>query len=130
MKVKIKTMHKITAIVGRNGSGKTLYVEKLRRDMASDKLRYIAFSDSYGPAVDKAYYLQLRWNQHDIDQRLPMCGNCWSVPIILPGRTLLSAANCNATCMSFSTWSHCSTNMSSHCRVVIEEIPVDEDPLR
>lgn len=64
-------MHKITAIVGRNGSGKTLYVEKLRRDMASDKLRYIAFSDSYGPAVDKAYYLQLRWNQHDIDPETP-----------------------------------------------------------
>ena len=64
-------MHKITAIVGRNGSGKTLYVEKLRRDMASDKLRYIAFSDSYGPAVDKTYYLQLRWNQHDIDPETP-----------------------------------------------------------
>lgn len=64
-------MHKITAIVGRNGSGKTLYVEKLRRDMASDKLRYIAFSDSYGSAVDKAYYLQLRWNQHDIDPETP-----------------------------------------------------------
>ena len=67
-------MSKITAIVGRNGSGKTLYIEKLRRDMASDRLRYIAFSDSYGPIVDKSYYLQLRWNQHDIDPETPNVG--------------------------------------------------------
>lgn len=68
-------MSKITAIVGRNGSGKTLYIEKLRRDIASDRLRYIAFSDSYGPLVDKAYYLQLRWNQHDIDPETPNVGD-------------------------------------------------------
>ena len=67
-------MHKVTAVVGRNGSGKTQYIELLRRQMASDRLRYIAFSDSYGPAVDKAYYLQLRWNQHDIDPETPNVG--------------------------------------------------------
>lgn len=67
-------MQKITAIVGRNGSGKTQYVEALRKQLASDRLRYIAFSDSYGPAVDKAYYLQLRWNQHDIDPETPNVG--------------------------------------------------------
>ena len=67
-------MQKITAIVGKNGSGKTLYVEALRKQMASDRLRYIAFSDSYGPAVDKTYYLQLRWNQHDIDPETPNVG--------------------------------------------------------
>ena len=67
-------MQKITAVVGRNGSGKTLYIEKLRKDLATDRLRYIAFSDSYGPAVDKAYYLQLRWNQHDIDPETPNVG--------------------------------------------------------
>ena len=64
----------VKAIVGRNGSGKTQYVEQLRRQVASDRLRYIAFSDSYGPAVDKAYYLQLRWNQHDIDPETPNVG--------------------------------------------------------
>lgn len=67
-------MQKITAIVGRNGSGKTQYVEALRKQLASDRLRYIAFSDSYGAAVDKAYYLQLRWNQHDIDPETPNVG--------------------------------------------------------
>lgn len=65
----------VKAVVGRNGSGKTQYIEQLRRQVASDRLRYIAFSDSYGPAVDKAYYLQLRWNQHDIDPETPNVGD-------------------------------------------------------
>lgn len=67
-------MQKVTAIVGRNGSGKTLYIEQLRRKMASDSLRYIAFTDSYGVNVDGQYYLQLRWNQHDIDHETPTVG--------------------------------------------------------
>ncbi len=67
-------MMKVTAIVGRNGSGKTLYIEKLRRQMASDRIRYIAFTDSYGVNVDGQYYLQLRWNQHDIDHETPTVG--------------------------------------------------------
>jgi len=62
---------KITAIYGPNASGKTQYVEKMRRQMASDKVRYVAFRDSYGVATDQAYYLQLRWNQHDIDGETP-----------------------------------------------------------
>ena len=65
---------KVTAIVGRNGSGKTLYVDKLRKQLASDGVRYIAFSDSYGVNVDSQYYLQLRWNQHDIDHETPYAG--------------------------------------------------------
>ena len=43
----------------------------MRHQMATDSLRYLAFSDAYGPATDKAYYLQLRWNQHDIDEETP-----------------------------------------------------------
>ena len=62
---------KITAIYGPNGCGKTQYVERLRRQMASDRVRYVAFRDSYGVATDQAYYLQLRWNQHDIDPETP-----------------------------------------------------------
>ena len=65
---------KITVILGPNGSGKTRYAEDMRRKMASDSLRYIAFSDAYGAATDKAYYLQLRWNQHDIDEETPRVG--------------------------------------------------------
>ncbi len=62
---------KITAIYGPNGCGKTQYVEKMRREMASDTVRYVAFRDSYGVSTDQAYYLQLRWNQHDIDAETP-----------------------------------------------------------
>ena len=61
----------ITAIIGRNASGKTQYVEQMRRRLSSDTIRYIAFRDTYGPAVDSQYYLQLRWNQHDIDPEMP-----------------------------------------------------------
>jgi molybdate transport system ATP-binding protein len=65
---------KVTTIFGPNASGKTLYVEKMRRQMVSDKVRYIAFRDSYGIATDHQYYLQLRWNQHDIDAEMPDAG--------------------------------------------------------
>ena len=65
---------KVIAILGRNGSGKTQYVDKMRKEMASDQVRYIAFRDSYGVATDQTYYLQLRWNQHDIDAETPNTG--------------------------------------------------------
>jgi len=76
---------KITAIAGRNGSGKTQYVEQLRKRLASDKVRYIAFSDSYGPNVDNQYYLQLRWNQHDIDQETPTVGQLLEQAYLIAG---------------------------------------------
>ena len=66
---------KITALFGPNGSGKTQYVERMRRQMANSSVRYLAFSDAYGPATDRAYYLQLRWNQHDIDEETPCVGS-------------------------------------------------------
>lgn len=68
-------MQKVTAVVGRNGSGKTLYIDQLRKRLASDRVRYIAFTDSYGVNVDGQYYLQLRWNQHDIDHETPTVGD-------------------------------------------------------
>ena len=67
-------MGKVTVIAGRNGSGKTLYIDQLRKALASDRVRYIAFTDSYGVNVDGQYYLQLRWNQHDIDHETPTVG--------------------------------------------------------
>ena len=76
---------KVRAIIGRNGSGKTQYVEQLRRQTASDKVRYIAFSDSYGPNVDGQYYLQLRWNQHDIDHETPTAGELLQRAYLMTG---------------------------------------------
>ena len=51
---------KITAIAGRNGSGKTLYIDQLRKQLASDKVRYIAFTDSYGVNVDGCWLVKTR----------------------------------------------------------------------
>ena len=65
---------KVIAIYGRNASGKTRYVEDMRRRLATDSVRYMAFRDSYGAQLDGSYYLQLRWNQHDIDQETPTVG--------------------------------------------------------
>ena len=76
---------RITAIAGRNGSGKTLYVDQLRKQLASDKVRYIAFTDSYGVNVDGQYYLQLRWNQHDIDHETPTVGELLQRAYLLTG---------------------------------------------
>ena len=76
---------KITAIAGRNGSGKTQYVDQLRKQFASDKVRYIAFTDSYGVNVDGQYYLQLRWNQHDIDHETPTVGELLQRAYLLAG---------------------------------------------
>ena len=78
-------MSKITAIAGRNGSGKTLYVDQLRKQLASDRVRYIAFTDSYGVNVDGQYYLQLRWNQHDIDHETPTVGEVLQRAYLLAG---------------------------------------------
>lgn len=76
---------KITAIAGRNGSGKTRYIDQLRKQLASDKVRYIAFTDSYGVNVDGQYYLQLRWNQHDIDHETPTVGELLQRAYLLTG---------------------------------------------
>ena len=76
---------KIIAIVGLNASGKTQYVEKMRRTMASDSVRYIAFCDTYGAATDRAYYLQQRWNQHDIDSETPLTGEALERTFTLTG---------------------------------------------
>lgn len=80
------------AIVGDNASGKTMLVDiitgshpLLMRDpaydfspktskLASENIKYITFRDSYGGDSDRNYYLQQRWNQHDIDENTPTVG--------------------------------------------------------
>lgn len=54
-----------TAIVGPNGSGKTMLVESLRRKHPR-QIEYISFRDTYGDQADGAYYLQLRWNRQEL----------------------------------------------------------------
>ena len=77
------------AIVGGNASGKSMFVDiitsahpLLMKDveydfspktsrLASENIKYITFRDSYGGDSDRNYYLQQRWNQHDIDENTP-----------------------------------------------------------
>lgn len=78
------------AILGPNGSGKTqlveiltgrwplLYGNEIQYDfgdandrLVSENIRVMTFRDSYGDS-DTTYYLQKRWNQHDIDEDTPM----------------------------------------------------------
>ena len=77
------------AIVGGNASGKTMLVDIITgrhpllmnepkydfrpstHEQASENIKYIAFRDSYGDN-DGQYYLQLRWNQQEIDKETPV----------------------------------------------------------
>ena len=71
------------AIVGRNGSGKSMFVDMLTSrhpafpgmveysfDEPYNKLKHITFRDTYGGDNDKTYFLQQRWNQMEIDDEL------------------------------------------------------------
>lgn len=79
-----------TAIVGPNAAGKTCLVEILtgrwpllngnevkyyfrgyEHRLVSENIKMLSFRDSYGDS-DTSYYLQQRWNQHDIDESTPM----------------------------------------------------------
>ncbi len=77
------------AIVGSNGSGKTLLTDMLtgrhplrsgtlrydfspcEENTVSACLRYIKYKDAYGRTNDRSYYLQQRWNQTEIDESTP-----------------------------------------------------------
>ncbi len=77
------------AIVGPNGSGKTMFVDMLtgkhpvlpqtieyhfapsEKTLVSDNIKYIAFRDTYGGDNDRTYFLQQRWNQMEIDAETP-----------------------------------------------------------
>ncbi|MBO4812234.1 MAG: ATP-binding cassette domain-containing protein [Prevotella sp.] len=61
----------LTVIAGLNASGKTQLAQQLQRQMDGTQVRYVAFCDTYGTATDRSYYLQQRWNQHDIEQETP-----------------------------------------------------------
>lgn len=76
---------KITVIYGLNASGKTQMAERMRREMKSDSVRYVAFCDTYGTATDRSYYLQQRWNQHDIDEETPTVAQALERSFLLSG---------------------------------------------
>jgi len=79
------------AIVGDNGAGKSMFADIItgkhpllmhdpeydfapsNKPLVADNIKYITFKDSYGES-DSTYYLQQRWNQHDIDESTPTAG--------------------------------------------------------
>ncbi|MBQ6063812.1 MAG: ATP-binding cassette domain-containing protein [Prevotella sp.] len=81
------------AIVGSNGSGKTMLVDMLvgryplmgnsvkydftpsNRPLVSDNIKYVTFCDCYGGDNDRTYFLQQRWNQMEIDEETPTAGD-------------------------------------------------------
>ena len=76
---------RVIVVAGLNASGKTTLLEKLRREMKSDSVRYVTFCDTYGTSTDRSYYLQQRWNQHDIDEETPLVGAALERSFILSG---------------------------------------------
>ena len=91
------------AIVGPNGGGKSMLAAILigrhpllihdpeydfrpsTRPLAADNIRYITFRDCYGGDNDNTYYLQQRWNQHDIDETTPTAGALLEEAFLLSG---------------------------------------------
>ena len=70
------------AIVGDNGSGKTLLADIIagRHPLVGNKaivsfpldaVSYITFRDVYGGDAERTFYLQQRWNQTEIDDSMP-----------------------------------------------------------
>lgn len=75
-------------ITGSNGGGKTLLAEMITgahplimsqpeydfgsnsKEYVSDNIKHISFEDAYGTSGSN-YYLQKRWNMHDIDDNTP-----------------------------------------------------------
>ena len=75
------------AIVGRNGAGKSMFVDmitgrhpafpdmvKYSFDEPYNNLKHITFRDTYGGDNDRTYFLQQRWNQMEIDEETPTVG--------------------------------------------------------
>jgi len=76
---------KVIVLAGLNASGKTMLMDRMRKELKSGSVRYVAFCDTYGTATDRSYYLQQRWNQHDIDEEMPTVRQALDRSFLLSG---------------------------------------------
>ena len=91
------------AIAGSNGSGKSMLADLMTgrhpllmhdpeydfrpstKPLVSDNIKYITFRDCYGGDNDRTYYLQQRWNHHDIDEETPTAGETLERAFMMAG---------------------------------------------
>ena len=86
------------AIIGRNGAGKSMLVDMItgKHPVFPDTISYsfaepynnmkvITFRDTYGGDNDRAYFLQQRWNQMEIDEETPTVGSKREEAFMLAG---------------------------------------------
>lgn len=91
------------AIIGNNGAGKSMLADIIsgrhpisgtgivynfapnKKELISDNIKYITFRDSYGD-YDNTYFLQQRWNQHEIDKETPTVRNVLDSSIMNDGQ--------------------------------------------
>ena len=86
------------AIIGRNGAGKSMFVDMLTGrhpafpdmvkysfDEPYNNLKHISFRDTYGGDNDRTYFLQQRWNQMEIDEETPTVGQKLEEAYLLAG---------------------------------------------
>ena len=97
------------AIIGRNGAGKSMFVDLLTGrhpafpdmvkygfDEPYNNLKYISFRDTYGGDNDRTYFLQQRWNQMEIDEETPTVGQKLEEAYQLVGTTCLAKTHLRA----------------------------------
>ena len=96
------------AIVGSNGSGKSMLVDIITGKhpligdgvqydfspsqslLVSDNVKHITFRDNYGSDNDRAYFLQQRWNQTEIDPETPIVGDLLEAAFLQQGNDVSS----------------------------------------
>lgn len=99
------------AIIGNNSSGKSMLVDIItgrhpllmsaptykfgddaNKPHVADNIKYITFKDSYGDN-DNTYYLQQRWNQHDVDENTPTVNSLLEESYNLCGKDTIERRN-------------------------------------
>lgn len=123
------------AVIGPNGAGKSMFIDLLTgrhptvgdctkydfspstKPLVSDNIKYITFKDSYGDS-DGTYYLQQRWNQHDISEDTPTVGELLENAYQLTGDNSAESNVFKKNYTQYSAWTAFLTSTLSCCQAV------------